>query len=173
MRKYSELLPSYLEGENIRNHSALLEYTDKKLDTMVDLIRSWSTLDRPVLVEKVQTELNVASYTVHINVPGSIREVSVTVGDDTSEYNYLEDECVTSLSLPFEDIVDEEHLSVYTSAYVRVETYDDIVYEKSYPENDTILGDTGDHDEFLDLLGGLLGIPRRSYRDWVSYHLYQ
>lgn len=169
MRKYSELLPSYLDGENIRNHSHVLEYVDKNLDTLVDLIRSWSTLDRQILIERVQEHDNRADYTVHINTKAPIKKITVQIDNySPSVYEYDEETCVTHESLSFENIPDQGHIVVQVPMVVRVETYDDIIYVKAYPENDISQGNMYDHDEFLDIVGRLLGVPRRTYKDWIS-----
>ena len=47
--------------------------------------------------------------------------------------------------------------------HITVETYEEYVLSKGFPENDTILGDMFDHDRSLDELGALYDIPRKKY----------
>jgi len=47
--------------------------------------------------------------------------------------------------------------------HITVETYEEYVLSKGFPENDTILGDIYDHDKSLDELGALYDIPRKTY----------
>lgn len=55
---------------------------------------------------------------------------------------------------------------------IKVETYDEYVFEKGFPENDVAVGDIYDHDESLDTMGALNNIPRKEYIlvDESKYH---
>ena len=46
---------------------------------------------------------------------------------------------------------------------IKVETYDEYIIMKGFPENDEILGDIYDHDESLDEIGAFNNIPRKTY----------
>jgi hypothetical protein len=46
---------------------------------------------------------------------------------------------------------------------MEVETWDEYKYTKGYPENDEKKINLFDHDETLDILGNLVGIPRKTY----------
>lgn len=53
--------------------------------------------------------------------------------------------------------------------HITVETYDEIVIEKGFPENDIILGDIYDHDISLDRFGKINNIPRKEYIETTDY----
>lgn len=53
--------------------------------------------------------------------------------------------------------------------HITVETYDEIVIEKGFPENDIILGDIYDHDISLDRFGKINNIPRKEYIETTYY----
>ena len=53
--------------------------------------------------------------------------------------------------------------------HITVETYDEIVIEKGFPENDIILGDIYDHDISLDRFGKINNIPRKEYIETTGY----
>lgn len=168
IRRYTSLLPSYLNGDNIHAHAELLNTEDKKIEDRISLIQSWNVLERPIIIEKVQSHYNRADYIVHINTNNSIRKITVQIEDYAPMiYEYDEEDCVTNETLSFENVTDQVHTSVQTKMDVIVETYDEERYEKTYPENDTKMGNSQDHDEFLDITGALLGIPRRRYKDWI------
>jgi hypothetical protein len=61
-----------------------------------------------------------------------------------------------------EDIIPEKQY------YICVETWDCQVYQKGFPENDSIQNDIYDHDTALDLLGRLYDIPRRKYKENIK-----
>lgn len=51
---------------------------------------------------------------------------------------------------------------------VTLKTYDGETYVKAHPENETRQNNENDHDEFLEMLGNLLNIPRRQYKDFLT-----
>lgn len=50
-----------------------------------------------------------------------------------------------------------------------VETYDEYIIKKGFPENDEIQGNEFDHDTSLDKIGTLNGIPRKTYKTTEDY----
>ena len=46
---------------------------------------------------------------------------------------------------------------------IKVTTFDEYVFEKGFPENDTIKEDIYDHDISLDEIGAFLNVPRKKY----------
>lgn len=57
--------------------------------------------------------------------------------------------------------------------FVIVETYDEYLFVKGFPENDDELGDIYDHDNSLDVLGGNLNVPRKKYVPVSDNQLYR
>lgn len=46
---------------------------------------------------------------------------------------------------------------------IKIETWDEYIIEKGFPENDVEVGDIYDHDKSLDEFGALYNIPRKRY----------
>lgn len=164
MRKYSDLLPAYLDGENIRKHADIVEEQDLKLYNKISLLSRAFEIKRPILIEKIQTTNKEATITIHLNIGVPIRSVTTEGLDEEIFEEYTEEELVTetvlSTSVYSEDVI------VVPRFVVRVETYDDLVFVKGYPENDYIENNEYDHDVFLSNIGTLLNIPRRQYKEY-------
>jgi len=85
---------------------------------------------------------------------------------------YEEDELIYTESYEYEDEVDTFIYSYDASSdnviptvkyRVTVETWEEYVMSKGFPENDEAVGDIFDHDKSLDELGALYDIPRKRY----------
>lgn len=163
LRKYESLLPMYLGGDNITAHCEIMDEEDKYIDDTLYLLEGLFELDRPILVEKAQTSLGTSDITVHINSPDPVRSITIT-GDYEYTVEYDWDDLVTDTSVEFPYSPGTRLTN--PNLTVTVETHKDVTYTKCYPENDTVLGDGRDHDEYLDVVGNLLGIPRRNYREY-------
>ena len=156
---YSELLPQYLRGDNIRGHCNVIERMTKKLYSQIQLLHDWNVLDRPILIEWIKEPSSVyATYNVHIKTHNPIKRIRISGG-----YGHVEehpvDMMVTSATVTFTK-QDDIHFRV------EVETYNDITYVKEYPENDTIMSDDADHDLYLDIVGRFLSVPRKQYVEY-------
>ena len=171
IRDYSDLLPSYLDGENIRKHSSVIERSDSYLDALVELFGLWDKLERPILIKREQTgSTGVNTVTLYVNTPTPITEIIIE--GDIEETITPTDSVTTSYEKTW--TIQNPSIEIYTppapsamrvrmpfvTVTVRTETH---TYTKVYPENDTIENNSADHDIFLDIVGGLLGIPRRQY----------
>ena len=170
MRNYSDLLPSYLDGENIRRHSGVIERSDKYLDGLVELFSLWNKLERPILIKREQLEGDgVNTVTIYVNTPTPITEIQIE--GDIEETITPTDTVTTSYEGTWtigEPSIHVGRSNIYLPEVlvtVRTETH---TYKKAYPENDTIENNDADHDIFLDIIGGILGIPRRQYSAWTS-----
>ena len=162
IENYTELLPSYLNGDNIRKHSEIIHEQDMKLYEKIQLLKGWNNLNRPILVERVQNEPGIADFYIHINVPSPIKSVK-TQGAGGIDEEFDEDELITEKTIQL--TLTDNIIPVMPKFKITVETWDGVVYTKGYMENDEKKGDEYDHDEFIDLIGKLLGIPRRIYAD--------
>lgn len=161
MKHYMDYLPNYLGGRNIEAHASLMDSLDLDVNNLLQLLSLWSRLDRPILIERVATSLLNLTMKVHINVPSSIRKVTIK-GDYTYTGEFLESEAKVEHLVSF-SIQGSTDTIVNPDFTVTVETYDEVTYTKAYPENDISVGTVYDHDEFLDRIGTLAGIPRRQY----------
>ena len=171
---YKDLLPSYLDGPNIRRHGELVDMSTEYLYDQLGVLGSWNNLTRPVLIKKEQEEKWNATYTVYVDLPYAIQSITIS-GDYTATVSFSEEDCVTSYTLSFPFSVDPDSTKMIewygfanATFEVCVETYEGYTYKKGYPENDSIMGDVYDHDRLLDLLGTVLTIPRRIYSQFQA-----
>lgn len=162
MKKYAELLPTYLDGENINNHASIIDNQDTQILHKIQLLQLWNKLEKPILIERVQSEPGICTVNVYINTPQSISKISI-IKDGSHEIleEHTEDELLTEKT--FQLTATSEIAPVIPQIIVTVETHEGITYKKGYPENDENKENIYDHDAFLDIIGGLLGIPRRIY----------
>lgn len=162
MKQYRNLLPAYLQGQNIERHAEILETQDNLLYDNMLLLMTMFDLNRPILVEKVQEEPATCTVNVYVNTQYPIRKVKVT-GDASLLREYDEED--RKLQERYTFTCTDTSPAVSPALTVLVETYDDKEYVKAYPENDETKGNKNDHDIFLDRIGTLLGIPRRVYTE--------
>ena len=118
-------------------------------------------LDKRVLIWKEQEDENdyTMNFFVHLSY---LKMVNV----------YKNDSLIYSESYEYEDEVDTFIYSYDGTSnkvipkdkfHVTVETWEEYVLAKGFPENDTPQGDMYDHDSSLDEIGALYDIPRKSY----------
>ena len=162
MKQYRNLLPAYLQGQNIERHAEILETQDNLLYDNMLLLMTMFDLNRPVLIEKVQEEPATCTMNVYVNTQYPIKKVKVT-GDAGLTREYDEED--RKLQEKYTFTCTGTYPAVSPSLTVIVETYADEEYVKAYPENDEIQFNKNDHDLFLDRVGALLGIPRRVYTE--------
>ena len=162
MKQYRNLLPAYLQGQNIERHAEILETQDNLLYDNMLLLMTMFDLNRPILIEKVQEEPATCTMNVYVNTQYPIRKVKVT-GDASLLIEYDEED--RKLQEKYTFTCTDTYPAVSPALTVVVETYNDEEYVKAYPENDEIQFNKNDHDIFLDRIGALLGIPRRVYTE--------
>jgi len=146
----------------------LIEQSDRYLDGLVELFRLWDKLERPILIKREQQSTGGRnSVTLYVNTHSPITEIIIE--GDIEETITPEDTVTTSYERTW--TIQNPSIEIYSGSSVslrmpsvtvtvRTETH---TYKKAYPENDTIQNNDADHDIFLDIVGGLLGIPRRQY----------
>ena len=196
IRKYSNLLPAYLDGTNIRKHANIIEREDEIIENRMNLLREWNNIERPIIIKREQKQTGQSSngteyttkITIYVHTANPIRQISVTSdfiaeeGDLNDVINYMEEEIQTNVTLEYNLVTISEasgeyhqfdlyeNQSVLPDFTVTVQTYNDLEYVKSYPENDNRADNSYDHDEFLDIIGNLLGLPRRTYKEFQAFN---
>ena len=118
-------------------------------------------LDKRVLIWKEQEEPGVYEMNFYVHLP-YLKMVNVYKNDsliysESYEYSDEVDTFVYSLDETSENIISKDKY------YVTVETWEEFVLAKGFPENDTVLDDIYDHDVSLDEFGALYDIPRKTY----------
>ena len=159
IKDYQSLLPSYLNGPNIRKHAEIISQQDKILDNKIHLLSLWNIVTRPVMFEYDE---DLGTINVHVDSHLEIiKNITITVSstqdeDDIEEYNFNEDDCRTTWTEEYE-LVSSQKMEVV------VETYNCYEYNGIWVGSDYSL-ETGviqSYDEFLDKLGVLFRIPRK------------
>ena len=103
-----------------------------------------------------------------------------TYEENVSSFIYFYDSSDETISMEdvfeeTEDTIDitdesEEVPIIPTDTFkIIVETYDEYIITKGFPENDTPQGNEFDHDYSLDRIGQIDGIPRKQYIETVDY----
>jgi len=163
MIKYSELLPSYLQGSNISKHSSIIEEMDADAFNKIMFMRGWMELEQPVLVERVASETSI-TYNIHIHDDNIIKSIIIT-GDIRENKTYSIEDMVTDITITM-SLANTEKITMH-DFQVTITDYNDVSYTKGYPENDIILDNVYDHNEFIDKLGRLLNLPRKTYSGYT------
>lgn len=149
------------EGSNFYKSSYVIN--DSFKDFNQDLFNTHLShrLDKRVLVWKEQEEDNDYTMNFYVHLPylkmvnvykndSLIYSESYEYADEVNTFVYSHDD--TSLNVIPED-----------KFHVTVETWEEFVLAKGFPENDTTQGDMYDHDPSLDDFGALYDIPRKKY----------
>lgn len=145
--------------------------------SLFEVLESFHILKR-CLIWKVQNE--AYNYFIHfvVNCP-SIKSVDCYKNDEliySEEYSYednvdsfvyiydsLNDNNETTNSVNNFESISEENVIPDAKFRIVVETYDEKILEKGFPENDKIENNIFDHDLSLDRIGKLVNIPRKKY----------
>lgn len=154
---------NFYKSQNVTNNMLQGVY-----QSLFDLIQSLS-LSKRCLVWKEQTE----PYLYVINFVANFENLkNVTL--------YKNDDEIYGESFSFEDEISSFHYSYEGNTLndtvsgtvplipedkfsIRVETWDEHIIEKGFPENDTLEKNIFDHDISLDEIGALNNIPRKEY----------
>ena len=139
-------------------------------------------LNKRVLIWKEQFEPYVYSIHFVVNFP-NLKSVKILKNEDIiySE-DYLYSDEITSFNYTYscddrneglfslmdesedEELIRNESSIIPEDKFILiVETYDEHVIQKGFPENDVFKNDIFDHDESLDEIGALHNIPRKEY----------
>ena len=163
MKHFLDYLPDYLGGKNIEAHSELIDSMNHDVFQLVNTLSLWDKIEKPIMIERIATNTTSFTINIHINTPEPIKSITIT-GDHTYQAEYQESDLRQEDLISFTGRIHINNPN--PRILVTVETYDEAIYKKGYPENDTSQGDEYDHDEFLSKLGVLLGVPRRIYTEY-------
>ena len=83
--------------------------------------------------------------------------------DNVSSFNYTYESTDNLTSNPDSPIIPTDTFKIIA------ETYDEYIFTKGFPENDTLKDDIYDHDESLDEIGAMNNIPRKTYITTEDY----
>ena len=137
-------------------------------------------LEKRVFVWKEQSEPYISVMNFVANFP-YIKSVEIYKNDNliySDEFTYGENKKYFDYSYEYDTRLDgfdgesDESVNNIISKdnfLFIVETYDEYIIRKGFPENDIILGNDFDHDKSLDEIGKLNNIPRKKYIETDDY----
>lgn len=190
LKKLLHSFPHFFDKTPRSNFHKVQEVFNKqfqKLDQAVFETYESFKLDKRCFIWKEQNEPYV--YTMHFvaNFP-NLKSVKIYKNDEliySEDFNYEDNinsvdysyECDTRLGIhnnsneEFEDtvMIFEPDIIPQDKFLLLVETYDEHIIKKGFPENDTPQGDEFDHDVSLDEHGVLNNIPRKKYIETNDY----
>ena len=159
---------NFFKSQSVTNNQILKIY--QSLLSVKDSLR----LDKRCLIWKEQTE----PYNYNINFVANyphLKSVSCYKNDDLIyTEQYLEESNVGSFLYSYDssediEVTEETPIIPEDTFHIIVETYDEYIITKGFPENDEILSNIYDHDISLDEIGALNGIPRKTYIPTEDY----
>ena len=156
--------PSFVdknEGSNFYKSSSVINNAFKEFRQDLFNVHLSHRLEKKVLIWKEQFAENDYTINFFVNVP-YLKMVNCYKNDVliyTESYEY-EDEVNTFI---YSHNDSSENIIPSDKYHITVETWEEYVLSKGFPENDTPLGDIYDHDESLDHFGALYDIPRKKY----------
>lgn len=199
LKKQLKAFPHFLDkspDSNFYKIQSVFNNQFRKLDQAIFEVYESFKLDKRVLVWKDQNEPYVYTMRFSVSFP-NLKSVKIYKNDEliyVDEFSYENNENNYEYSYEYDtrfDIdddnngVSEEGNSIMVEADIIpqdtflliVETYDEHIIKKGFPENDTpIINEKGeriydvyDHDESLDELGVLNNIPRKQYVETNDY----
>ena len=164
------MFPYFFDKSETSNFFKSQSVTNKQFqdiyNSLFDVVESFH-LQKRCLIWKEQTEPYEYSINFVANYP-RLKSVNCYKNDELiyNEHYNLSDN-VTSFIYSHEDTTlnDIGDLKIIPTDTFKmdIETYDEYLISKGFPENDNIQGDIYDHDKSLDILGVLHNIPRKKY----------
>lgn len=99
-----------------------------------------------------------------------IEEYSEEDNINSFTYTYNSEENNESIDENIENTEEENQEIIPSDTFhIVAESYDEIIIQKGFPENDEIQGNIYDHNLSLDEIGALNGIPRKTYKETEDY----
>ena len=152
---------NFFKSQNVTNERFRDVY-----QSIFEVVESFH-LSKRCLIWKDQSEAYNYTMNFIVNYP-NLKSVKIYKNDELiyiESYNY--EDSISSFIYAHEDTTldaNENGEIIPTDTYkLSAETYDEIILEKGFPENDTILNDIYDHDVSLDEFGAFLNVPRKEY----------
>lgn len=168
-----KMFPYFLSKDPSSNFYKSQSVTNKQFQGLYDdlhnVYRSFH-LNKRCLIWREQSEPYVYVINFVANYP-HLKSVTCYKNEEviyTESYNY--DENQETFDYSYEDSTLNDNANMENveiipkdSFKIIVETYDEYIITKGFPENNILQGDIYDHDESLDEIGALHNIPRKNY----------
>ena len=159
---------NFFKSQSVTNNQLLKVY--QSLMEVKDSLR----LDKKCCIWKEQSV--PYDYTINFLVNYPLLKSVKCYKNDTLIYSeeYLEEDNISSFNYSYDssediEVTEDTPIIPEDTFHIIVETYDEYIIQKGFPENDTIQGDMYDHDESLDEIGALNGIQRKTYKVTDDY----
>ena len=159
---------NFFKSQSVTNNQILKIY--QSLLSVKDSLK----LGKRCLIWKEQTEPYNYNINFVVNYP-HLKSISCYKNDDLIyTEQYLEESNAGSFIYSYDssediEVTEETPIIPEDTFHIIVETYDEYIISKGFPENDEILSNIYDHDISLDEIGALNGIPRKTYKETEDY----
>lgn len=162
LKKYPSFFQKY--NSNLYKHAFTVNNQFLDLNTAIKILDMSRNIERPIKIRKIQNIEH--KYIINVDVSlSNLKKFSFYKEKNNGEidliYEEYFDKNTNFYSYNFEDqsdpIIPEDKF------FVVLETYDEYLFIKGFPENDEKKNDIYDHDEALDVLGENLNVSRKRY----------
>lgn len=173
LKNLLKMFPYFLSKNPSSNFYKSQSVTNKQFQGLYNdlhnVYRSFH-LNKRCLIWREQSEPYVYVINFVANYP-HLKSVTCYKNEEviyTESYNYDENQETFDYSYEGSTLNDDENggsadIIPKDSFKIIVETYDEYIITKGFPENNISQGDIYDHDESLDEIGALHNIPRKEY----------
>lgn len=165
LKKLLDKFPYFLDKSDDSNFTKTQKVFNNRLaDLYNELFQVYlsSKLEKNLLVWKEQEEAYV--YTINfVAIFPYLKKVTCFKNDEviySEAYNY--DDEINTFIYSYDSY--SENIIPTDKFKITVETFEEYVMEKGFPENEEIEGNEYDHDASLDNFGLLYNIPRKTYK---------
>lgn len=171
LQRTKKKYPHFLDKSSNSNLSKhLLVLNDLWLDLFQDIntVKLARVLDRPIQIKKSQSEFYKASYLFKVKLP-HLKVVEILQdGEVVKTFTF---DNLNHSEVEYQINVTDTNIIPVVDFMVKVTTFDEYYYEKGYPENDVLEGNSYDHDYNLDILGDLYNVRRFNHLSVDDYDL--
>lgn len=166
-QELSQDIFNVMEGFKLNKHCLIWKEQDVPFDYIIHFVANYPHMktvicyknDDVICREDYSYEDKVSSF-IYLYDSTMENDTLISILNEIEGENDEEDEVDTGEESP---IIPEDKFSIY------IETYDEHIIEKGFPENDTIMNNIFDHDISLDRFGSINNIPRKKYIPTEDY----
>lgn len=166
-QEISQDIFNVLEGFRLNKRCLIWKEQNVPIDYSIHFVANYPHM-KTVICYKNDEVICREDYSYDDNVSSFIYLYDSTMENDTL-MSILNDNEWENEENDDEDVEEETPIIPEDKFSIYIETYDEIIIEKGFPENDTIMNDIFDHDLSLDRFGSLNNIPRKKYIPTEDY----
>jgi len=166
-QELSQDIFNVMEGFQLNKHCLIWKEQNVPYDYFIHFVANYPHM-KTVICYKNDDVICREDYSYEDNVSSFIYLYDSSMENDTL-MSILNDIGVENEESEEEDIEEETPIIPEDKFSIYIETYDEYIIEKGFPENDTIMNDIFDHDISLDRFGSINNIPRKKYIPTEDY----